>query len=400
MSTTDSNNISIPKKIVWKIGYFSLIAFFIILFWFFRNIQVDKMISRQQQQISQTIINTVNEQAKLDLLMPDVVFINIGDSTHKKQLNDTLAKQIATVLTQKYIGNEKIDPSEIDLQPFFVFPDSSDNNGNYTLTKVQLEKLKNHIQFLTIQIDKAVIETKDEINREINMINTWVTLWIGVLAIFGTIIPLFYNYKNNEDLKRIKTDASAAQTKADEAHTMAKEIKTEIDKVKDVPADLVKLKNSFGGFEDDVKKAKKDSGEAIVNAISAIEKSNKVEKLVLALNDISKIKDIDASFLLYNKEPLAALKLLLVDVHSSLININNDLYSHPMVRDIFRQLALRVHLISFTYFVSPANFDLLNQFALDVSKIITQPLTEVTYNQILILLNTLNTNFTSQPSFT
>lgn len=82
------------------------------------------MISRQQQQVSQIIINTVNEQAKLDLLMPDIVLINM-DSAHYKQLNDSISKHITTVLTIKYLSNQKVNTSKKEKKStLFIFPDS------------------------------------------------------------------------------------------------------------------------------------------------------------------------------------------------------------------------------------------------------------------------------------
>lgn len=400
MSTSD-NNFCKSKKLSLKIGCFFLIAFLIILFWVFRNIQVDKMISRQRQQVSQTIINTVNEQAKLNLLMPDIVFINI-DSTHKKQLNDSISKQIATVLTKKYIGNEKINPSEINFQPFFVFPDSADSKGNYTLTKVQLDELKNHIQFLTSQVDKAVATTKEEVANDIERLNTWVSIWIGVIGFLGIFIPIVINFKYSKELKEISRKAKQAKTKVNVVHSYIEENKKHIEDLKSLPPELENLRLDFDGFKGEVEQAKASSGQALKTAIAADTKAIavdtkviKLEKFVLTQNDISKIKDIDASFILYNKEPLKVLKLLLIDIHSSLNN-NQEFYSIPMVQDIFRQLALKVHLISFTDFVSPGNFDLLNQFALAVSNIITQPLTPDSYNQALALLNTLNTNLNNE----
>src|SRR5690606_22055323 len=155
-----------------------------------------------------------------------------------KKLTESFKKEISIVLTKKYLSNEEVNPEEISFQPFFVFPESADSLGYYKLTKVQLEDLKNHIVFLTTQVDKAVTQTKDEINKEIDRINTWVSIWIGVLSIFGTIIPLFYNYKNNEDLKKIKEDAGEAKNKSDKAHNLIETHKEDLGKIKEVSKDL------------------------------------------------------------------------------------------------------------------------------------------------------------------
>lgn len=389
------SHFNISKKLALKYFYYFIIVSLIILFWFLRNNQVANMISRQQQQVSQMIISTINEQAKLDLLLPDVVFINI-DPIIKKQLKDSISKQIASALIKKYIVNQKESPNDLNFQHFLIFPTSEDKNNNYTITKPQLEEFKNHIQFLTLQIDKAVTATKDEINKEIERINTWVTIWIGILSIFGIIIPLFYNYKNNEDLKTIKIYAKAAQTKAGWANLKAHEvqstvfdIKSEIEKVKDIPAELKELKKSFVDIEDNVIKTKFNAEQAILNTELVLVKLDKIEKIVSTLNDISKIKDIDSQFLLYNTRPFETLHLYLRDIYNNLTNCI-DIFDKPIIKDVFRQLALRLYLIAPSSFILPANFELLNKFSSDVSNLLIDQITSEKYIDFLKLLETLN----------
>jgi len=393
MSIMDNNTISVSKKLTIRIGYFFLIVFLIILFWIFRNIQVEKMISTQQQQISETIIKTVNEQAKLDLMMPDIVFINL-DSAHKMQLNDTISKQIAVVLSEKYLNIQKVNPSEINFQPYFVFPDTADSKRNYTLTKPQLEELKNHIQFLTSQVDKAVAATKEEVGKDIDRLNTWVSIWIGVIGFLGIFIPIVINVRSSAELKEINKKAEQAEAKVTAVQQYITDNKNHIEDLKTLPPELKDLKTKFDALIGNVNKAKIDSGKAIEYAETAVAKADKLEGIVVALNDISKIKDIDGSFLLYNKKPFESLKILLTDIHTSLNN-NQELHNNAMVNDVFRQLAKNIRLIALYDFIKPANFDLLNQFALALSNIITQPMTQDSYIQALALLNTLNTNLTN-----
>jgi len=393
MSIMDNNTISVSKKLTIRIGYFFLIVFLIILFWIFRNIQVEKMISTQQQQISETIIKTVNEQAKLDLMMPDIVFINL-DSAHKMQLNDTISKQIAVVLSEKYLNIQKVNPSEINFQPYFVFPDTADSKRNYTLTKPQLEELKNHIQFLTSQVDKAVAATKEEVGKDIDRLNTWVSIWIGVIGFLGIFIPIVINVRSSAELKEINKKAEQAEAKVTAVQQYITDNKNHIEDLKTLPPELKDLKTKFDALIGNVNKAKIDSGKAIEYAETAVAKADKLERIVVALNDISKIKDIDGSFLLYNKKPFESLKILLTDIHTSLNN-NQELHNNAMVNDVFRQLAKNIRLIALYDFIKPANFDLLNQFALALSNIITQPMTQDSYIQALALLNTLNTNLTN-----
>ena len=157
------------------------------------NVWIERVVNTKQEQVSQTIIKTINEQANQNLLLPEIVFINT-DSIAKKQLTEAFKNELVTVLSKKYFTNEKVNPKETTFRPFFLFPESVDSLGNYMLTKAQLEDLKNHIVFLTNQVDKAVTQTKDEINKEIDRINTWVSIWIGILGFLGVFIPIVINY--------------------------------------------------------------------------------------------------------------------------------------------------------------------------------------------------------------
>jgi len=390
MSTTGNNTISMSKKLATKIGYFLLIAFLIILFWVLRDRKVDKMISEQQIQVSQIIINTINEQAKIDLFKPDLVLVDM-DSTHKKQMNDSLYKRLSAVLISKYLGNNKVNPADLNFQPFYVLPDSVDKNGNYNLTKKQLEELRNHIQFLTAQVDKAVLSVKDEVGKDIDRLNTWVSIWIGIIGFLGIFIPIVINYRTTEALNDIIIKADMVEVKVDEVKSYIDKNKKHIEELKTIPPELEGLKQSFDGFKGEVTIAKETSKEALEKADAASTTANKVEILVATLNDLSKIKDIDATFLLYNNKPFETLSSYLVEIHLNLSNCS-ELFAEPIIKDVFRQLALKLHLVAPSGFIGPADFDLLNQFALDVSKIISQEISKEKYNELIVLLGQLNSS--------
>ncbi len=395
MNTPNNSNQKAYDHIFTKVGCIALFCFGFFAIWKFGYIWIERVVNNQQEQISQTIINTINEQAKKNLLLPEIVFIN-ADAIDKKQFSESFKTEIVSVLSKKYLNNDKFNLKDISFQPFFVFPESADSLGDYKLTKSQLEELKNHIVFLTNQVDKAVSQTKDEINKEIDRINTWVSIWIGVLSIFGTIIPLFYNYKNNEDLKKIKEEAGEAKDKSEKAHNLIETHSEALAKVKDVGKDLAKIKTDFDGFKNEIEIAKITSIESLGVANNANVKAIKVEKLISTLNDVSKIKDLDASFLLYNGRPFETLKRYLKEIYSNLSNCS-DLFNDPIIKDVLRQLSLRLYLLSISGFIkNPRIFELLNQFALDLSNRIGQPISIETYNKVISLLYALNENLESE----
>lgn len=395
MNTASKKNQKASDLIFKGIGYIALLSFVVFAIWKFGNIWIERVVNSQQEQISQVILQTINEQANQNLLLPELVFINT-DTITKKELTESLKKEIANVLSKKYLTNEELNSKKISVQPFFIFPESADKSGNYKLSKSQLEELKNHISFLSTQVDKAVTQTKEEINKEIDRINTWVSIWIGVLAIFGTIIPLFYNFKNNEDLKKIKEAAGEAKDKSEKAHDLIETHREDLGKVKEVSEDLAKIKSNFSGFKSEIEKAKKSSNEALQVANNTSVKATKVEKLISTLNDVSKIKDIDASFLLYNDNPFETLKRYLIEIYSNLSNCS-ELYNDPIIKDVLRQLSLRIHLLSISGFIKdPRVFELLNQFALEMSNRIGNIITVEYYNETIELLKTLSANLITE----
>lgn len=394
MSDKPETNTYISHKLAALFGYIALLAILCFAVWKGGNIWIERVVNSENMQVSEAITKTINEKAKLDLFMPEMVFINI-DSSQKKGLTDSIKKQIAVALAKRYTSNEKVNPGTLAFQPFFIFPDSADKQGNYKLTKAQLEELKNHIVFLASQVDKAVSETKSEVNKEIDRINTWVSIWIGVLSIFGTIIPLFYNYKNNEDLKQIKDDAGKAKDKANQAHELIDSHHENLGKLKTIGEELGKLTQSYDTLKENITTATTNSTTALTNATNAQTAANRAERLVTVLNSLSKIKDIDAIHLLYNHQPIRTLKEYLIEIHQ---NLNNgaDLFNEPMMRDIFRQLSVRLYLLNTNGIPGAANFDLLNNFVLDLHPLITQVFTQQSFTQALQLLNTLNNNLITE----
>ena len=335
---TPENNIQKTNDHPMKlIGFIALICFVLFAFWKLGNIWIERVVNTQQEQVNVTIIKTINEQAEKKLLLPEIVFINL-DTVGKKILTESIKNEIAILLTKKYLTNEKFNSNDISFQPFFIFPESSDSLGDFKLTKAQLDDLKNHIIFLTNQVDRAVSQTKEEINKEINRINTWVSIWIGLLSIFGAIVPFYYNYKNNEDLKIIKNDANKANNKV-----------------------------------------------------------NKIEKLISIINDLNKIKNINSSVLSMYGKPIETLKILLKDIYDNLFK-NSDLFNEPMLYDILLQIDLSMRLLSKSGIIkSRTNFIYLDQFVKDFSCCISQPvLSSESYIEAIGLLKNLNTNLQTE----
>ncbi len=179
--------------------------------------QINTLQNRQQKEASEIIANVIQEQSKKDLLLPKIVFINI-DSSVKKEIDKKLTEQISDLLTKKYLNDDKTEFKDINLKPFFVLP-KTNKQGNYVLSEMQLNELKNHIDFLVKQVDIEVDRTKEEVGRDIDRLNMWVTIWIGVIGFLGIFIPLIINIDTAKSAERAIEKSNEAEIKSNEAIT-------------------------------------------------------------------------------------------------------------------------------------------------------------------------------------
>ncbi len=170
MTHTDTN---LPGK---KTRYCRIILFVIFIliaigaFWWLRDIRVERLIQKRQIEINRIVRNTIREDSKFELLMHDIILINV-DSSQKKIIKDSILNTFANILSAKYLNNDSIKGSAKSVVPVFHFPTNADENGNYVLSEDQVQALKDHLDFLANQVDKAVEQTKAEISNDINRVN-------------------------------------------------------------------------------------------------------------------------------------------------------------------------------------------------------------------------------------
>ena len=384
MSDETKKDFKTLKIIGTAILWMALTAGFCFMMFWQNDAQIERALQNHESQISKAILSTVKQQAKLDIFMPQIVLIET-DSIQKKHLKDSISNKIASVITDRYLlnGQKPIHPDSLGFQPFFVFPEA-DKEGNYALSPQQMAELKNHIQFLTAQVDKAIEAAKDEMNRETSLTATIISIWIGALAVFGTILPLFYNYKSTETLREVKH-------KAESAHSLLEKHKGNLEKVEEVDSELKNIKTNYDQLNAQITKATEDSTAASTKATDALTKTDKVESLIMVVNDVGKIKDIDATLLLYQSEPFRVLSGYLSEIRDNLRNCE-EIAGEKVVKDALRQLALRLHIIAPMKFISAEHFLLLNNFSLELSRAVKAGITQDSFADIMASFDEFLTN--------
>lgn len=316
--------------------------------------QINTLKNRQQKEVSEIIASVIQEQSKKDLLLPKIVFINI-DSSVKNELDKKLTEQISDLLTKKYLKDDNTELKDIKLNPYFVLP-KINIQGNYVLSETQLNELKNHIEFLVKQVDIEVDRTKEEVGRDIDRLNMWVTIWIGVIGFLGIFIPLIVNIDTARSAERAIEKSNEAETKSDDAKIKA--------------------------------------GEASEKAENALIKTKETENVLTAISVIGNLKDIDTSTLQYIKNPMEFVVKTLLSIHLGLSNCNNQSDNH-VVKDCLRQLGVKLQLLTFYKFMKREQTELTNKFSNSISDKLNENYDQTKFNEILIELKELAENLSN-----
>jgi hypothetical protein len=382
-----------------KITFFPMVVFVLlaIVVWQYR---LSVLKDRQQKEVSSVIHNVVQEQAKKNLLLPKIVFIN-SDSSAKMELNDKLIEQISSVLTKKYLANDTTKFNDIELKTYFVLPTTKNINGSYNLSEAQLTELSQHLEFITKQVDLAINSSRDEIANDINRLNTWMTLWIGIIGFLGIFIPIIINIDTSKSAEKATEKSEAAFTKAGEAITKIDNAQTKINKIDGIESRIQTAEGKIGGIETQADAAEIKSTAADAKAKDAAEKANEAlvqsintESILAAIHAIGNLKNIDINTLQYITKPMSVIIKTLSSIHSGLTNCINQT-DHPVVKDCLRQLGVRLQLLTFFKFMKHNNTELVNNFSGIVSDKLNNNYSKQNFEAILTELKTLADNLTS-----
>ena len=234
---------------------------------------------------TKTISEILKQESKAHPLLPDVLVLNIS-TKDKKQFSDSIRNEISKYLIDRYTKKSN-DTSQIEIHPYVSFLEKANNKP---ITGEQVEELKKHIQFLVSTCDKAVEDSKRNIDTEMNKINTWVTVWIGVLGFLGIFIPILVNIKSFDTLKEVEKKAKEADEKITKHEPSINAIEGIKEKVETAERKINEINEKLPGITQQSEKAITDSNSAItqskdnqrvIQAMEAILKLSKLQNIVL-----------------------------------------------------------------------------------------------------------------------
>lgn len=231
------------KKIFTRQFYFRLIFVSVLLaiiigqimYWGYSKINY--LSNNQNTFIIRTIDSTLNDLMIKRLILPQNFSATISDSCNN-ELYNKIAEEVSIYLKtsskKKLVG---------EVVPTFKFPSRNNNSQLYTLTDQQCSDLKNHLIYLSEKVSDAVDDTKKEIDLDIQRLNNWITIWIGVLSILGIFFPFAINYFTTKDIdkklrvatiksERAISQSSLAQKKSNTILTTLSQNNIEIENIK------------------------------------------------------------------------------------------------------------------------------------------------------------------------
>jgi hypothetical protein len=335
-------------------------------------------INKEKEDRVQIINNILTNASKEKALIPDIILIGRKDST-ASFLDSALKKELLNFLTNKYAeGNPKAN-KVFDIKPYLSSSDIKDE-----------DKIIKHIQFLSETVKNAVEESKRNIDTEISKVNTWVTIWIGIIGFIGIFLPIVINIKSFDALRDVQNDARQATVDSEIAKEKSTDAMSLLDKHKEQLEGLDENIKKVGEFEKTIEDHKKRIEVVDKTATDAEQKSANTEKSLSLLISLYKLKKIDYSFLLRHKKPLAVLINYFEEIKITLVNESGN-FNHPFVLDALRELASGLDLLSTYNFISKNNMTLFNKLSEFIYTKLEAGLTEESFNEILKEFNDLIT---------
>ncbi|MBX2960740.1 MAG: hypothetical protein KF732_12385 [Flavobacteriales bacterium] len=357
---------------------------------------IQKVYDNQKIEVTQIIDSKIDEEANKGMLLPKVVFINV-DSSNQKQLSDSLLIEIKTFLTDKFVYDKNVSYKDLEIKPYYILPNKPNKNGQYLLTEEQLQELREHIDFLTKQVSIEVDRTKEEVGRDIDRLNTWVSIWIGVIGFLGIFVPIVINIDTAKSASEAKakadtaklesekamTDSENATIAANKALTQIEGAQEQIDKVEGLENKIKEIEPQIGAAKENAEKALKDSSES-KHGVSIVYAINNLH--LLDPQTLFQIRGNEGKF----ETIINVLNSLQIELSES-----GDYFESRFVKNCLGQLTIRIRSISLYRFINAERTELLNQFATQVDNALEN------YNQqqfeiIVAALNDLITNLRTE----
>lgn len=293
----------------------------IIVVCYIKHWHIENTIAKHDNKIETVIKSIVTENIRNEypaLYLPHITMDTLivksvdADSISISKLFGADLEGIESKITKYfcdyYANQDSICKSKSSI-PFIIYPSEKDNNGNIVLQPKDLNNIKRHIEYLTTEVDKAVSDIKEELGHDIERLNLWTSIWIGILSLFGTIIPLFFQYQTQSKFKEIKSNIQAQE-------------KSLLDTEKEIRKEF---RDQFGSFDEKVIEATNKANSAINNSEKVVNELSKVENQTIfqekKINQFSQTLDSLQKELFAKEESISLLQENVQNYNDQLISV-------------------------------------------------------------------------------
>lgn len=218
----------------------------------------------------------------------------------------------------------------------------TDSTRTIRLTEEQLQKFNSHILYLSEKVESEVIRTQQNNQYDIDRINTFLAVGIGILAIIGGLLPIFVNFFSKEHLEK-KMDAlrknatlisSVAKTAKQIANKAKEDAKKANGKIKEYEGIIEQVGKDIQPLKKDVDKVKE-----------ATKKVPYIDLLVLQ-NAVAKFTSTDALKLFIGANRYEKVAIYLQNLIAAIDSFDSNLYENNTMLDekYFKNIIMELKL--------------------------------------------------------
>ena len=166
-----------------------------------------------------------------------------------------------------------------------------DRRGNYWLSEQDFVILEKALLHHNKRVETICSEVRSEVSNDMTRLNTWITLWMGILAVLGVFVPIVINITStrsiekeietqNDNLNTIRSDASQAKTQADSAQEAVGNCEARLEEIN---ATASNLKDKTNNIASNVAASQKAFSELQGKVNDASQKSEEASNIVIAI---------------------------------------------------------------------------------------------------------------------
>jgi hypothetical protein len=179
-----------------------------------------------------------------------------------------------------------------------------DSTKTYKINENDLNRFNDHIQYLSEKVENEVKRTQENSEYDIDRINTFLAIGIGLLAIIGGLLPIFVNFFSKEVLEKQMTEfektcdglAETAKSAKDKAKKAKEAAGLAKGKAESVSAEVITVNEQVRGANEvlrNLNEKLQPLQEEVIKIKEATKQMPYIDMLILQ-NAVAKIMTTDA----------------------------------------------------------------------------------------------------------